>query len=320
MSTLQRERVLKRSRWPSYPLQSSPLFRLQSKRKLAELLCVELGALRVLQASPDNYIRFAIHHPEKKPREIQQPKSRLSAVHGRIFDLMRRIEPPSYLKSGVRGQSQITNAQEHLNDHQGFKFDIRSFFPSVKRSHVFACFYRTFQMSPDVADILADICTADAHVPTGSILSGELAFFANYPMFEEMNRLAEHAGATFTVYVDDITVSGLGASRLLCHRMRSVASKHGYKTHKLKYFRPGRPREVTGVVIRDAQMRIPNRRHLKLYRRFQEMDASVGTTDFPRVGRSVLGMMEAANQIAPCFRARRKSLRAEVKCAEGATN
>ena len=123
---------MKRSRWSSYPLEQSPLFRLQSKKKLAELLGLELRELVQLAAIKENYIKFTSVSSSGRPRDIQQPLPRLNRIHVRLFDLLRRIQPPAYLKSGVRGESQITNAAAHVNDSRGFKFDIKNFFPILE--------------------------------------------------------------------------------------------------------------------------------------------------------------------------------------------
>ena len=307
-----RKRNLKRSRWNSYCLEQSPFYGLRSKRKLTELLKVDLRRLRRIAANRDSYIIFTTNGGTAKEREIQHPHSDLAIVHSRLFDLLRRIHRPEYLKSGVRGESQITNAHAHNNPYRGFKFDIQSFYPSVTRSHVFSCFYHMFQMSPDVADLLADICTVDDKLPTGSQLSGDMAFLANWQMFSKLEAIAIELELNFTVYVDDITVSGKNATRRILDQMVSVVKSHGYRCHKEVIFRSDGVKEVTGIILANGSLRLPHRRHQRLYHRLQDLDRSRQDIDFVKVARSVIGMMEAIDQIHPRYEIRKRQLRQEI--------
>jgi hypothetical protein len=67
--------------------------------------------------------------------------------------------------------------------------------------------------SPDVAEILAQICTCNGHIPTGSRISMPLAFWANHKMFDELKNIADTFEVTMTVYVDDITFTGSSVNK-----------------------------------------------------------------------------------------------------------
>jgi len=310
-------RKKKQRRWGSYPLVQSPLYRLGSKRKLASVLGTDVKSLNRLTKQRENYVRFVINKGTVKEREIQYPKPWLNTIHHRIFDLLRRIEPPKYLKSGCKGESQITNAGAHLNSHRGFKFDIKRFYPSVKRTHVFSCFYKQFEMSPDVADLLSDVCTTDDALPTGSVLSGDLAFIANLPIFSKLAAIADEFAANITVYVDDITVTGELATREIYNRMISVVESHGFGCHKEVFFKPSGAKEITGVLILENEMLLPNRRHKKLHNRFIDLDGACTDEQFIQVARSVVGMMESADQIRPRYAVRKTALRREMAVIAG---
>lgn len=308
---------MRRSRWGAYPLQTSPLYGLRSKRKLAELIGIDVRALKRIARKKNNYIKFTANRGSEKERAIQAPLPRLAQIHSRVFELLRRIKPPHYLKSGVPGESQITNASVHILNERGFKFDIRQFFPNVKRSHVFGCFYSLFDMSPDVADLLTDLCIVDGALPTGSTLSGDLAFMSNWSMFNKLSAVADEFELNMTVYVDDITVTGMLATRQVYRRMISVVESHGFICHKEVFFRPHRVKTITGVAIQDGKMKLPNRRHKKIHERFLDLDNAANEEEFITTARSVIGMMEAADQVIPKFQIRKKSLRQEIAVLEG---
>ncbi|MBF4355323.1 RNA-directed DNA polymerase, partial [Vibrio anguillarum] len=88
--------------------------------------------------------------------------------------------------------------------------------------------------SPDIADILADICTCHNHIPTGSRISMPLAYWANCRMFEELESISGKHNVTMTVYVDDLTFSGEKVNRQLKSLVKKIISKHGHTMHPKK--------------------------------------------------------------------------------------
>lgn len=305
---------MRKSKWAAYPISQSPLYGLRSKKRLAAVLNVKPPELKRLTDDDRNYHQFVNRPGTDKARSIQCPNPRLKAVHGRLFDLIRRIAPPDYLQSNVSGRSIRTNAGVHLERNQecGFSFDIRAFYPSVKRSYVFDCFYNLFNMESDVADLLADICTFNGHLPTGSPLSGDLAFIANFSMFEKLNALAREFELEFSLYVDDITVTGDRASRDALTQMIGIVVSHGYKCHKIRTHSPGLPRRITGVIVTSAGLRAPNRQHERLHSRLESLtlaEASLDPAEILSASNSVLGSMESIDQIQPQFFNGKKKIR-----------
>jgi hypothetical protein len=67
----------------------------------------------------------------------------LRMIQARIAVLLRRVMPPEYRHSGVRGRSFITNAQQHLQDDPSIKLDIKSFYPTTTFQHVRRFFVET---------------------------------------------------------------------------------------------------------------------------------------------------------------------------------
>ena len=147
---------------------------MRGRGQFESLLGVEWGAVGRL-IDPENY-RVWTDKTNGKEREIQQPIAWLAKIHERIGALLSRIEVPDYLYS-QKGRSSIDNARQHLGDIPLVKTDIHKFYPSITRQMVYRMFTLDFQCAADVADRLADICCyQQRHVPTGSTLSGRVAF------------------------------------------------------------------------------------------------------------------------------------------------
>jgi hypothetical protein len=84
----------------------------------------------------------------------------------------------TYLHSGVRGRSYLTNAKAHVAGEQVIKTDVCSFYHSTTTRHVFVGLPREFKCSGDVARLIANISTYRGHLPTGSPVSMLLTFYA----------------------------------------------------------------------------------------------------------------------------------------------
>ena len=126
-----------------YPLEQSPLYKITSPRRLAEVLGLDEAELEELANRLDNYKRFKVGKTKK--RDVQEPKDRLRAIHKRISRWLARIETPDYLHSAIKGRSYITNAKAHRADTNLIKVDIRSFFQNVTKHAVYLFFLDTMQ-------------------------------------------------------------------------------------------------------------------------------------------------------------------------------
>jgi len=281
-----------------YPLNQSPLYKLKSRRKLAALFNITLKELESLANRPDNYRVFTIGKAANKPRQVEEPKPYIERLHRRLFNLLRRIEPPAYLHSGIKGKSYITNAQVHIGAETLITLDIRKFFPSTMGWHVFEFFNEVLLCSSDVAGLLTKLSTCNNHVPTGSCLSQVLAFYAHYHMFEEMNSYVRSSGLVMTCYVDDIAISGNSANKSVLYDIRGMLKKRGLMSHpnKERVYKKGTPKEVTGSIVIKDELRLPNRKHKLIH---DEIDALLLQDDNEEKLKQInvtIGRAIAANQ------------------------
>ena len=170
--------------------------------------------------------------------------------------------------------------------------------------------------SGDVATILAKLLTVDGHLPTGSSASPILSYFAYADMFTEISDLARQRECKMTIYIDDMTFSGPGATRRLIYDVRRIVKRYRLWAHKTKVFRPGQPKVVTGVAVTKSGSRLPNKRQkairkdLELYR-----DAESDTEKLPIARRLVSRMFEAA-QVDSRWQERAEAMAAERRGLE----
>lgn len=243
-----------------YNLEKSPLFGVKGLNQLKNILGHSLEEINVLLRNNNNYKVWT----NAKGREIQEPVNSMKELHTRIGNLLSRIELPNYVHS-KKQCSYITNAKQHIGSHPVIKTDIRHFFPSTTNQMICKMFQTTFNCSPDIAHCLAQICCFDNHLPTGSSISGSVAFFAAKTMFDDISKLADSHSCTLTVYVDDITLSGNNATKKLLSEVRGIIRRHGLRTvNKKSYcFAAHAKKDITGVIVDENGIKAPNRRHKK---------------------------------------------------------
>ena len=286
-----------------YPLDQSPLFRLLGKHQFEKALGVHWDVIDKLLSS-DNYRVWV----NKKGREIQQPIHWLGAVHLRIGRLLSRIELPDYVFA-CKGRSYVENARQHIGDTQLIKTDIHKFYPSTTHEMIYRLFADKFQCANDIARHIANICCyRQLHLPTGSHLSGRLAFFAAKDMFDEIEQRARHDGCKMTLYVDDVAVSGRTATKNLLGTLRQTIHRHGLKTKqaKSKTYAGKNAKTLTGVVIKGDNLCLPNARH-KLISEARRSLRDAPLQEREQIKRSLRGRLIEAQQILPTAKTLKKN-------------
>lgn len=200
--------------------------------------------------------------------------------------------------------------------------DIQKFYPSTRGWHVFEFFSQQMHCSKDVSGLLTTLCTYDDHVPTGSCLSQQIAFFAHYAMFEEISRVAKEANLTFSCYVDDLAFSGDKANASMLYRLRGILAKRGLrsKPNKERLFNIGQARHITGTIVTSSGLLLPNKKHKAFHdaiRQFSRMPDDAIKLDLlvREVGRAI-----AATQISKTNQPRERLLVAEKNRVENIVN
>jgi len=263
--------VIEKKKRGNYALDQSPIFKLRSQRRLAQLSLVSLKDIYSLLEIGNNYRVF----PRGK-RICHDPKPRMKAIHKRLQILLNRIAPPEYLHSATKGRSYVTNAASHIGNEVLHKLDVRDFYNSTTYKHVYDFFRNTMQCSIDVATLLSRITTYNDHLPTGSPISPILAYFAHKTLFDQIHRNAVRTNVKMTCYVDDLSFSGSNVPKRMLRKTKEGIIKRGLKYHKEKRFQEGDTKIVTGVALRGDQMLLPNKRHKKIY---EEKQRSLATDD-----------------------------------------
>src|SRR5262245_324159 len=162
----------------TYPIERSPLYGMPSRRRLAELLNIDMKQLCRLSGDLHLYSHFPVAKKDGSQRMVDNPRDELKRVQRRIAKLLGRILPPDILFCPVKGRSYIGNARRHRGHRVIHSLDVQKYFPNTKSRRVYWFLHRVMLCPPDVAAVLTKIACCEGHLPTGSPLSPILAYYA----------------------------------------------------------------------------------------------------------------------------------------------
>lgn len=217
----------------------------------------ELAAIR------PEYTSFTIPKRSGGRRTIHVPSPELKRVQRLILRrVLARLRAHPHAVGFERGHSIVTNAVCHVGQAVVAKLDIVDFFGTTSDKRV-ESFFRFIGWNREAADRLTELCTYQHGLPQGAPTSPRLSNLVNHGLDAGLAKLAGNRGATYTRYVDDITISFPNDDRktitkvLACTRF--ILTKYGYQIHtrrKRRILRRHQRQEVTGLVV-NAKAQLP---------------------------------------------------------------
>jgi hypothetical protein len=287
-----------RGRDKRYAIDQCALYNCNTKRRLFKYLQTTTTKYAELKSTPDWYRPLIKEKKNGEPRLVHAPRYDLKRIQRRLCELLMRLDPPDFLMSPVRGRSHVDNAVIHRGAAAYRLIDLEDFYPNCSANKVAEFFSKTLKCSDDVVAVLVRLTTHDGALPQGSPASPILAYFAYKDMWDEITVLAKDAGNKITVYVDDVTISGDQVLGKTVWAIKKVLSKHGHKTKDAKEeARQGTPVKVTGVVLHETKMLVPNALQKKRYELQKELETKPSGYERERLSATLAGYDETERQI-----------------------
>lgn len=212
------------------------LFGISTLSELAEILDFPVKSL--IDATKKGYRSYQVLGKTKK-RLIEKPNVILKLLLKDLKEILfKKFDCPEYNKCWLGGNN-YQNAQAHAGQHAFVTTDISSFFTNSKACYVRKFFKEKLKISGESLDMLVHMCTYKGHIPTGAPTSSILAFLSHKYLFDEIAEYMSKRDITFTLYVDDITLSAKhGITREEIKFIKSVLKRHKLeiKQDKTKFF------------------------------------------------------------------------------------
>ena len=212
------------------------LYGISTLSELAEALKIPVENL--IEATQKGYRSYFVQGKTKK-RLIEEPNMILKSVLKDLKKLLvEMFDCPEYNKCWTGGNNYL-NVQAHAGQHAYVTTDISSFFTNSKTCYVRNFFRNKLNITGEALNMLVQMCTYRGHIPTGAPTSSILAFLSHKDLFDEIAQHMDKKGITFTLYVDDITLSAKhGITWDEIKFIKSVLKKHKLeiKPEKTKFF------------------------------------------------------------------------------------
>lgn len=212
------------------------LYGISTLSELAEILDFPIRSL--IEAIKKGYRSYYVQGKTKK-RLIEEPNAILKLLLKNLKEILfDTFDCPEYNKCWLGGNNYI-NAQAHARQHAFVTTDISSFFTNSKACYVRKFFKEKLNISGEALNMLVQMCTYRGHIPAGAPTSSILAFLSHKDLFDEIAEYMEKRDITFTLYVDDITLSAKhGIKREEIKFIKSALKKHKLeiKPEKTKFF------------------------------------------------------------------------------------
>ena len=222
-----------------------------SEKRLANALDCSPSELRQLASQAGKFYEpFDLCLPGKKPRHIDNPRGDLRRVQKLITRrILRHLPFPGFLYGSIRKRSAIQMAGRHIGSPCVVAVDIRACFPSTSDSLVRKALVQHAGFGRQTAALLTRLTTVHGGLPQGAPSSSYLLNLATMDIHSKLNRRARILGLVYTVFVDDIVVSGTNPEPMLDHIATELRESGLQLSHKKKRVMRSSDRSVLGLTL-----------------------------------------------------------------------
>lgn len=222
-----------------------------SLNRIASVVDVPLPQLREIAATAGRFYKpYDLLLPGKKARHIDNPRGPLRQIQKllarRVF---RKMPMPSFMYGGIRGRSAIMMAKKHVGQPCVVAVDIRGCFPSTRPELIRTALAAHAGFGRQSASLVTKLTTLHHGLPQGASTSSYLLNLAVANLHATLHREALQRGLVYTVFVDDIVVSGQRPEPMIDLIADTLGSSGLQLSRKKKRIMRGSEREVLSVML-----------------------------------------------------------------------
>lgn len=178
----------------------------------------------------------------------------LRTVQNRILrSILSSLPIPEYAYGAIKKKDNIKNAKRHQGKKYIFTTDLKDFFPSITRHHVFEMF-RSFNFSPTVSRILTQLTTYKGRLPQGTPTSPLIANLVFIKTGRKLQQFAVQFNLVFTTFIDDLTFSSSVDFKDKVPEIIKIIQSDGFKiSHNKTNYKTMNP-VVTGIIVKNNNL------------------------------------------------------------------
>jgi RNA-directed DNA polymerase len=191
-----------------------------------------------------------IHIESGKTRKIQIPHPALKRIQKRILDKILICIPTHPCVFGKPGSSIKDAVGTHVQQDMVITMDIRDFFPSVSKNRIIRALIK-YGATQHVAHVLTRLVTHEKRLPQGAPTSPCIGRIIITSFAEDLEKVINnYAAASFSIYFDDITISGPNQITKIIDDAYPLLEKHGFEAKKSKTHIMDREKEQISLSIK----------------------------------------------------------------------
>lgn len=190
--------------------------------------------LKLVKISPRLYHEIKIKK-NNKTRTIEIPNSILKNTQKLLLNkVLYNLEAHPQLY-GRQGTSIKKAVADHTRKPVVILIDIKNFFPSVSDTKIRKMLLSR-NANKEIANIITRLCTYKRHLPLGAPTSPCIGRLVLNPFAINLDKMLTqiHPNAIFSVYVDDIIVSGPRNLRNSISTIYKILDRFGFKANEDK--------------------------------------------------------------------------------------
>lgn len=253
-----------RKNYERYDISCSPFSQKPTQRDLANILGMSRDGLRRHADYKEECIVRRTEEINGKQRDLAYPVGPLRVVHEKLKFHLNKIKQPDYLFSPRKNRGQRDNAAYHAANKQYLTLDLKQFYPSTSRTMIKSWLRDELGMYEDVAGLFAELATVDGVASFGSPLTPVLVSLVHRKMFNEIAQQCIDRGLVYSLWVDDMTISGDFVSAELLTMIREIIAKYGLKSHKIARKTGNRAVFITGIGVVGEHLVAPQTLHNRI--------------------------------------------------------
>ncbi len=219
--------------------------------------------------APRLYRQLRLDKRDGGQRIINAPSNELKIIQRSILDNILIWEPMSECAYGFgKGRTIVENARLHSRNPYLFTADIKDFFSSVHFTRVHKLFV-ALGSTEFAAKTLTRLAILNYCLPQGAPTSPYIATLALKNLDYRLSKLCAANRLTYSRYFDDLTISGGKRTHEIFETTATIVAEEGYRIHrdpaKLRFYGPREDKMVTGILIREGELCVPNIAEIREY-------------------------------------------------------
>lgn len=222
---------------------------------------------KILSNKSTYYHSFDIPKRSGGKRHISEPLNELKHIQKILYSEI--FYPKKYLihkcaYAYVPGRSIDDCVNRHIGKHIVLKLDIKSFFSSITKNHIYDSFLYAFRMDEATAKNVTELCTFNGVLPQGAVTSPILSNYVCRILDKRLYEYCEKRHIAYSRYADDLIFSGdFDTDALLRYASWALRDYYDFKINysKLKIMKSYQRQVVLGLSVNQCCRLTKEKRH-----------------------------------------------------------